>query len=339
MRKVFAGLFTALFVVPLTTAALFMFGARSWIVDPGFYKSVVADARLYEGWEADRARALLERARSSGIELDAVAAEKGLAAAFPPAELAGLAASAVDGAFEALRTTRVTEDLRFDYRFLKSSLSDRVDEFAAAYAAALPEGTPASASDLSVRPARVPVAVAAAGAEKALGALVEALPPESRASTASFDAPVFVRGRTYLGSYDAALGMLAAIACLGAVAAAFAASPRWLDRAKWLGGTLGFPAFLLVASGAVLLLGASAFSGAGAELAGGYLAPYIAEGMRSGGEVARRLAPVLAPVVSRIGMSFFLAGLGTAAVSIALNAVRFAPARDEEDDEAGGAGA
>ncbi len=333
MKEAIAGLFAAVVVVPMLIVSQFAFASRTWLLDGNFYRSVTADERLYEGWESGAAQGLVRAAAEEGYDLDAAAAETALAASYKDAELARLVSSFVGDTVDRVRNLEVGAQTDLDFRGLKADVRGRLAVFAASYALAVPTGSPASGRDLTVRPAGVDrdrwTALFSAKLEAALDAAPDLVPIEPRPS-ADRRLPVLRSGSTVGSALNGSIMVLGAVAVLFWFTCSFLARSRWRDRFVWLGSTLGFASFFPVAAGAVLLIGASPLAGAGGTFVAERLSGFVAEAFRSAGSDASRIASVLASALSRVGRSFFVTGLVTAAVAAALSSARFFPLDDED---------
>jgi hypothetical protein len=313
MRKFVAGVFAALFVIPVLCAGLFLAAARPWILDPAFYKSALANPELYVGWEDQAARGLSEYAAGEGVELERGAAAAGFKAALPAEYLATLGSDAVDRIFARLNAGADGSGL--DLRFLKAALDDRLDEFAAAYLAAAGQARPGAAAALEAR------------LEPLLVAIPDSLPAAALPAPSVRGLPAFLAGDSLAALYDRSLIASLAVGILAWLASGMAAHSLWRDRARWLSTVLGFPA------AAAIVVGVAAAMGGGDFLARG-LSVQLSRLIGFGGPEAVRFAAVFGAALGRIGTGFLVAGLSAGTVSAAFGAARYFPASDDSDPAA-----
>lgn len=326
MREAIAGLFAALVVVPMLIVAQFSFASRSWILDSDFYRSITADERLYEGWEGGASTALVHAAEQEGYLLDPEATKTALAASYKDAELARLTSSFAGDTVDRIRTLPVGGGSTLDLTPLKRDVQSRLGVFAKTYAASVRTAPPVSDHDLSVRPSSVSSDRWAALLSSTLSRALEAAPdavPLQGPRVEPRRLPALRQGTTLGSTLDRSLLAMGGFTALIWVTCSMMARSRWRDRFIWLGSTLGFASFFPIAMGAVMLIGASPLAGAGSAVIAERLSGIVAEIYRAAGSDAQRIASVLAQALARVGRSFFMTGLISAAVAAALSSARF----------------
>lgn len=218
MRSVPAALIAVLLVVPLFLAALFTISVSTWVLDRGFYVSLIDDERLYEIRPEPDRRFWQEAARETGIAplADPVVARK----VVTPQYMRSQALSLVDQAFSFAEGTADTFDPVIDLSPIRKSLA-AMGGRQAAEAARIPD---------SLRLSQVP------GARYA---------PAVWWNRSGFSA---------LGALVLADVILLLVAAGFWVAAAFIGGETTRDRLLWLGGCLLPPSLIVFLSGIGTLL-------------------------------------------------------------------------------------
>lgn len=337
MKETIAGFFAVFVVVPMLIVSQFAFASRTWLLDGDFYRSITSDERLYEGWEAGASKALVGAAAKEGILLDMPATEAALAASYTDAELARLVSSFSGDTVDWLRGLKIGVDTSLDLRELKGDVQGRLGVFTSSYAASVPEGKPSSSRDLSVRPADLRGDQWVSLFSSDLVSILETLPEEVPVSAPFVEngrLPALRSGSTVASAMDRSIMGLGGMAVLIWVTCSMIAHTRWRHRFIWLGSTLGTASVFPIAVGAVMLVCASPLAGAGGTFVAERLSGMVAEFFRAAGNDAQRIAAVLASALSRVGLSFFLTGLVTAAVAAALSSARFFLSEDDREPDA-----
>jgi hypothetical protein len=218
MRSVPAALIAVLLVVPLFLAALFTISVSTWVLDRGFYVSLIDDERLYEIRPEPDRRFWQEAARETGIAplADPAVARK----VVTPQYMRSQALSLLDQAFSFADGKADTFDPVLDLSPIRKSLS-AMGGRQAAEAARIPD---------SLRLSQVP------GARYA---------PAFWWNRSGFSA---------LGALVLADVILLLVAAGFWVAAAFIGGQTTRDRLLWLGGCLLPPALIVFLSGIGTLL-------------------------------------------------------------------------------------
>ncbi len=218
MRSVPAALVAVLLVVPLFLAALFTISVSTWVLDRGFYASLIDDERLYEIRQAPDPRFWQEAARETGI---APLSEPAVARkVLTPQYLRSQALSLLDQAFRFAEGTAGTFDPVVDLSPVKKALA-AMGGSRAAEAARIPD---------SLRLSQVP------------GARYAPVPWWGRS------------GFSALGALVLADVVLLLVAAGFWVAAAFIGGETTRDRLLWLGGCLLPPSLIVFLSGVATIL-------------------------------------------------------------------------------------
>jgi hypothetical protein len=213
MRSVPAALIAILLVVPLFLAALFTISVSTWVLDRGFYTSLIDDERLYEIRAVPDQRFWSEAARATGIAPlgDPSVAKK----VVTPQYMRSQALSVLGQAFDFVNGPAGTFDPLIDLSPVKKALAGMGGSRAAA-AARVPD---------SLRLSQMP------GSRYA---------PAAWWSWGGFSA---------MGGLVLADVILLLLACGSWVAAAFIGGENTRDKLLWLGGCLLAPAVVVFLSG------------------------------------------------------------------------------------------
>jgi len=323
MRSFPAALIVVLLVFPLFLAGFLVVGVSTWVLDRGFYASILSDARLYQVPDGLSAatRVTVDLPGNSRVSLRV--SPRALKEILPPEYVRNQALGVLGSVFDFVEGKSPVFDPLIDLGPIRRALAGPEGKrFSRVVAEDLPVG-PAGDSFV-IRPGRLPesrpssitVERAADLIQAALPAFARGIPLRIRLTDA-FGWGEVVRGREWM-AFPVLRALIIAdsiflfVACAFWVAAAFLGGSDTRRRLQWMGWSLLAPAAVVFLIGFLTTI-------AGFAAPGGAGVPAPAEGMmRFSPAFLAAVYDAARFVMKRAGIGFLVTGAVAAGVSMAL---------------------
>ncbi len=339
MRRVPAILIVIFLALPLLSTALLSISVSTWVLDRGFYASLVGDERLYQFPDATSSATWWTGTIREFTGVGSRAATQAWREVLTPVYLRTQALGIVNHVFDFLEGGS-TLDLTADLTPVKTALRGEPGRrFAAALAKSLPVGGAAAgfvtgAHTLPVsRPAAIPVDRAAAMIQAGLPAFAASIPDTVRLTDTVITPWAEI---SWTGGFNLLAGLIIAdlvllvFGCGLWLAAAFIGGETTFERLQWLGWVLFVPAVGVFLIGLVTMLG----NAAGWAAWGIGQARLEAQGFSL--SFVQALMDGARHVITRVGVGFLATGAVAAGIALALLAVSWSIPQAERSTTAGG---